>query len=70
MENINTQVVTYGNMLHRRCGVTDIRKYPQIIEAINAVLNAEGIAEVKWEKTGLTVVQIKRTLVTPRKDKN
>ena len=49
--------------------MTDIRKYPQIIESINAILNAEGIAEVKWEKTGLTVVQIKRTLVTPRKEK-
>lgn len=48
--------------------MTDIRKYPQIIEAINAVLNADGIAEIKWEKTGLTVVQIKRTLVTPRKE--
>ena len=49
--------------------MTDIRKHPQIIDAINAVLNAEGIAEVKWEKSGLTVVQIKRTLVTPRKEK-
>ena len=49
--------------------MTDIRKYPQILDAINAVLNAEGIAEVKREKTGLTVVQIKRTLVTPRKEK-
>lgn len=47
----------------------DIRKHPEIIEAINAVLNAEGIAEVKREKAGLTVVQIKRTLITPRKDK-
>ena len=47
----------------------DIRKHPQIIEAINAVLNAEGIAEVKKERSGLTVVQIKRTLVTPRKEK-
>lgn len=50
--------------------MTDIRSYPHVIEAINAVLNAEGIAEVKWERTGLTVVQIKRTLVTPRKEKN
>ncbi len=49
--------------------MTDIRKHPEVINAINAVLNAEGIAEVKWEKTGLTVVQIKRTLVTPRKEK-
>jgi len=49
--------------------MTDIRKYPNVIDAINAVLNAEGIAEVKWEKSGLTVVQIKRTLVTPRKEK-
>ena len=46
----------------------DIRKCPQILDAINAVLNAEGIAEVKREKSGLTVVQIKRTLVTPRKE--
>lgn len=49
--------------------MTDIRKHPKIIDAINAVLNAEGIAEVKWEKSGLTVVQIKRTLVAPRKEK-
>ena len=49
--------------------MTDIRKYTEIIEAINAVLNAEGIAEVKRERSGLTVVQIKRTLVTPRKEK-
>ena len=48
----------------------DIRKHPEIIEAINAVLNAEGIAEVKRERTGLTVVQIKRTLITPRKETN
>lgn len=68
MENINTQVVTYGNMLHRRCGMNDIRKHPEIINAINAILDAEGIAEVKREKSGLTVVQIKRTLVTPRKE--
>ena len=47
----------------------DIRKHPEIIEAINSVLNAESIAEVKREKSGLTVVQIKRTLVTPRKEK-
>ena len=41
--------------------MTDIRKYQHIIDAINAILDSEGIAEVKWEKTGLTVVQIKRT---------
>lgn len=50
--------------------MTDIRKYQHIIDAINAILDSEGIAEVKWEKTGLTVVQIKRTLVTPRKEKD
>jgi len=49
--------------------MTDIKKHPEIINAINAILDAEGIAEVKREKSGLTVVQIKRTLVTPRKDK-
>ena len=47
----------------------DISKRKEIIDAINAILNADGIAEVKWEKMGLTVVQIKRTLVTPRKEK-
>ena len=46
--------------------MTDIKKHPEII---NAILDAEGIAEVKREKTGLTVVHIKRTLVTPRKEK-
>lgn len=50
--------------------MTDIRKHPEIVEAINAIINAGGIAEVKREKIyGLTVVQIKRTLVTPTIDK-
>lgn len=50
--------------------MTDIRKEPHIIDAINAILNSGGIAEVKREKQyGLTVVQIKRTLVTPTTDK-
>lgn len=45
----------------------DISKRRDIIEAINAVLNADGIAEVKREKAkGITVVHIKRTLITPR----
>ena len=48
--------------------MTDIKKHPDIINAINAILDAEGIAEVKREKNGLTVVQIKRTLVTPRRE--
>ena len=47
----------------------DISKCKDIIEAINSILNSEGIAEVKKERSGLTVVQIKRTLVTPRKEK-
>lgn len=48
--------------------LTDISKRKDVIEAINAILNSDGIAEVKWERSGLTVVHIKRTLVFPRKE--
>ena len=40
----------------------DIRDYPQTIEAINATLNMDEIAEVKREPKGLAVVVIRRTV--------
>lgn len=49
----------------------DVREHSEIISAINAILNNKGIAEVKQEKNGLSVVEIRRTLKTskPSKDK-
>ena len=46
----------------------DISEKREVIEAINAILNTAGIAEVKREKSGITVVQIKRTVVAPKKE--
>ena len=41
--------------------MTDIRNYPQAVEAINAVVSNGGIAEIKVEKNQtLTVVEIVR----------
>ncbi len=48
----------------------DIREEDDVIDAINAVLNNKGIAEVKNEKKAgkdnLVVVEISRTLKTKR----
>lgn len=48
----------------------DIRTEDEVIDAINAVLNNKGIAEVKNEKKSgkdnLVVVEISRTLKTKR----
>jgi transcriptional antiterminator len=44
----------------------DIRNNPLILETINAILNNKGIAEIKSEKNGLCVVEIKRTLKTQK----
>ena len=38
----------------------DIKNSPQTIEAINAILNAKNIAEVKIEPKGVAVIEIKR----------
>ena len=40
----------------------DIRQMPDVCDKINAVLNNRGIVELKQESTGITVVEIKRTL--------
>jgi len=40
----------------------DIREMPDVCEKVNAVLNNHGIVEIKVESTGVTVVEIKRTL--------
>ena len=48
----------------------DIRNHPEVCEAINAVVNNRGIAEVKNEKRrgedNLVVVEIVRTLKTKK----
>lgn len=38
----------------------DIKNSPQTLEAINAILNAKNIAEVKIEPKGVAVIEIKR----------
>ena len=46
----------------------DIREKTEAVDAINAILNNHGIAEVKIEgkNTEPTVVEIKRTLKTQK----
>lgn len=44
--------------------MTDIRNYPKVIDAINAIINSKGLAEVKIEPKGIAVVEQKRTVVT------
>ena len=50
--------------------MTDIRNYPKVIETINALINAKGIAEVKIEKSidgeKIVVVEQKRYVVMSR----
>lgn len=49
----------------------DIRDNKEVIEAINAILNGRGIAEVKNEirrgEDNLVVVEIQRTLKTKKR---
>ena len=40
----------------------DLAKHPEIIALINAIINDKGICEIKIERRGVTVVEIKRTL--------
>ena len=40
--------------------MVDIRNYPKVIDAINAVINSRGLAEVKIEPKGIAVVEQKR----------
>lgn len=49
----------------------DIRRNDEAVEAINAILNNHGIAEVKIEGKNVvpTVVEIKRTLKTKKPEK-
>ena len=47
--------------------MTDIRRSPEAIEAINAILSNGGIAEVKYEAKGLVVVAIERKLKFPER---
>lgn len=43
--------------------MTDIRDYPKILDAINAIINSKGLAEVKIEPKGITVVEQKRNVI-------
>ena len=45
----------------------DIRDYPAVCEAINSLLNARNIVEVKNEPKGIAVVEIKRQVKTIEK---
>ena len=51
----------------------DVRNHPEVVEAINLILNSRGIAEVKNEirkgEDNLVVVEIQRTLKTKKKTK-
>lgn len=47
--------------------MTDIRRNPEAIEAINAILSNGGIAEVKYESRGLVVVSVERKVKHPPK---
>ena len=52
----------------------DVRKRPDILDTINAILNNSGIAEIKNEirrdgKENLVVVEIKRTVRTRKPEK-
>lgn len=44
----------------------DIRNHNEALNALNAILNNKGIAEIKQERHGLSVVEIKRTLKTSK----
>lgn len=46
----------------------NITDYPEIIETINAILNNKGIAEIKQERRGISVVEIRRTLKTTKEE--
>ena len=47
----------------------DIRDYPEVVEAINAIITNKGTAEIKLEKTKLVVVETARQVknMTPAK---
>ncbi len=49
----------------------DIKEHPDVIKVINAILNNNGIAEIKNESkhssVNLVVVEIKRTVKTEKK---
>lgn len=45
----------------------DIMDSQECINAINEIINSDGIAEIKVERHGLSVVEIKRKLRVPSK---
>lgn len=47
----------------------DLKRHPEVIEAINAILSSGGIAEVKCESKGLVVISIERKLKHPPRDR-
>lgn len=40
----------------------DITKNKDALDTLNAIINNRGIAEVKVESKGITIVEIKRTM--------
>lgn len=49
----------------------DVREMPDTLKIINAILNNQGIAEVKVERGNhVTVVEVKRTVKTPKPENN
>lgn len=51
-------------MEQMKINVTDCK---EAIEAINDIINSGGIAEIKVERQGLSVIEIKRKLRVPSK---
>ena len=51
--------------------MTDIRKNPELVEAINRILSDGGIAEVKYDAAfkKVAVVRIDRRVVFPPKER-
>jgi hypothetical protein len=55
-----TTTAVAGGISRLPLRMIDIKNSPQTIEAINAILNAKNIAEVKIEPKGVAVIEIKR----------
>ena len=43
----------------------DILEYPELLSRVSDIIRAGGIAEIKMEKVGLTVVEQRRALAYP-----
>lgn len=47
----------------------DVRRFKDVLETINKILDDGDIAEIKRERIGITVIRIKRKLEHPPKTK-